>query len=369
MLFVVIKCCWVTHLFWVWVAWIMQAVHMALNYLPVYLCVGRLSYLKWLCSWVYLLHIDLASDTSSLHIFEIFILDMAKLTLNHLSLIRFCYQTLVINHHRFMIHTNHLWFEFSCRRLLLRIWEIHVDRGTFWWHTPLLIHVQVLFNLGVFAILSYNLCAHIFIRMLEMRQCLNLHHSLFFATVYKFCTCVEYASRCLLHFIFLQIIHSQFWISYMLLVTKVVLSLNVIFWQRNFLIVLLSLLINIIDKFVIPTMLNLTHYFPNLLFKRITSLYVARQWDCITLDRLSFSCKLYFVGCSATQCRCIDIVFWLFLLVSLTVEIVSVFKRHCFWLVALNIGSGTIMRLILVAGCYWAHIIIISCWICIWKWT
>ena len=155
----------------------------------------------------------------------------------------------------------------------------------------------------------------------------------------------------------------------MLLVTKIMLSLNVIFWQRNFLIVLLSLLINIVDKFVIPTMLNLTHYFPNLPFERITSFNISRQGDCITLDRLSFSCKLYFIRCGATQCRWIDIVFWLFLLVSLTVEIVPVFERHCFWLVTLNIWSSIIMRLVLEASCNWAHIVIISCWICIWKRT
>ena len=183
MLFVIIKCCWVTHLFWVWVAWIMQAVQMVFNYLPVYLCIGRLSYLKWLCSWIDSLHVDLASETSFLHIFKIFILDMAILTLIF-SLVRFCYQALVVNHHGFMIHANHLWFKFSRGRFLLRIWKIHIDRSTFWWHTPLLIHVQILFNLGVFAVLSYDLRTHIVTCMLEMWQCLNLHHSLCLATVH-----------------------------------------------------------------------------------------------------------------------------------------------------------------------------------------
>lgn len=183
MLFVIIKCCWVTHLFWVWVAWIMQAVQMVFNYLPVYLCIGRLSYLKWLCSWIDSLHVDLASETSFLHIFKIFILDMAILTLIF-SLVRFCYQALVVNHHSFMIHANHLWFKFSRGRFLLRIWKIHIDRSTFWWHTPLLIHVQILFNLGVFAVLSYDLRTHIVTCMLEMWQCLNLHHSLCLATVH-----------------------------------------------------------------------------------------------------------------------------------------------------------------------------------------
>ena len=183
MLFVVIKRCWVTHLFRVRVAWIMQAVHMVLNYLSVYLCISRLSYLKRLCSWIDALHIDLASDTSSLHIFKVFILNMTILTLQ-LSLVRVCYQTLIVNHHCFMIHTDHLRFEFSRRRLLLRIWEIHVYRSAFWWHTPLLIHIQILLDLGVFAILSYNLRVHIVIGMLEMWQCLNLHHSLFLATVH-----------------------------------------------------------------------------------------------------------------------------------------------------------------------------------------
>ena len=183
MLFVVIECCWVTHLFWVWVTWIMQAVHMILNYFPVYLCIGRLSYLKWLCSWVDSLHINLASEASFLHIFKVFILDMAILILN-LSLVGVCYQTLVVNHHSFMIRANHLWFKFSRGRFLLRIWKIHIDRSTFWWHTPLLIHVQILFNLGVFAVLSYDLRAHIVTCMLEMWQCLNLHHSLCLATVH-----------------------------------------------------------------------------------------------------------------------------------------------------------------------------------------
>ena len=155
----------------------------------------------------------------------------------------------------------------------------------------------------------------------------------------------------------------------MLLVTKIMLSLNIIFWQRNFLIVLLSLLINIVDKFIIPAMLNLTHYFPNLPLERITSFDISRQGDCITLDRLSFSGKLYFIRCGATQCRWIDIVFWLFLLVSLTVEIVSVFECHSFWLVALNIWSCIIMRLVLEACCNWTHIFIVSCGICVWKGT
>ena len=104
---------------------------MILNYLPIYLCIGRLSYLKWLCSWVDSLHINLASETSFLHIFKVFILDMAILILN-LSLVGVCYQTLVVNHHSFMIRANHLWFKFIRRGLLLRIWEIHVDRSTFW---------------------------------------------------------------------------------------------------------------------------------------------------------------------------------------------------------------------------------------------
>ena len=167
MLFVVIKRCWVTHLFRVRVAWIMQAVHMVLNYLSVNLCIGRLSYLKRLCSWIDSLHINLASHASSLHIFEIFILDVTILTLNF-SLLRVSYQTLIVNHHCFMIHTNHLWFKFCCWRLLLRIWEIHADRSSFWWHAPFLIHIQILLNLGIFAILSKHLRVHIVTGVLEM---------------------------------------------------------------------------------------------------------------------------------------------------------------------------------------------------------
>ena len=184
MLFVVIECCWVTHLFWVRIAWIMQAIiHMVLYYLPVYLCIGRLSYLEWLCSWVYSLHINLANDTSSLHIFQVFFLDVAILTLDF-SLIRVRYQTLVVNHHCFMIHTNHLRFKFGRRRLLLWIWEIHANRRAFWWHAPLLIHVQILLYLSVLAVLSYYLRAHIITGMLEMWQCLNLHHTLLLTTLH-----------------------------------------------------------------------------------------------------------------------------------------------------------------------------------------
>ena len=167
MLFVVIKRCWVTHLFRVRVAWIMQAVHVVLNYLSVYLCISRLSHLKRLCSWVDTLHINLASDTSPLHIFKVFILNMTILTLQ-LSLVRVCYQTLIVNHHCFMIHTDHLRFEFSRRRLLLRIWEIHVYRSAFWWHAPFLIHIQILLNLGIFAVLPKHLSVHIVTGVLEM---------------------------------------------------------------------------------------------------------------------------------------------------------------------------------------------------------
>ena len=181
MLFVVIERCWVTHLFRVWVAWSVQTIHVVFHDFPINLCICRLSHSWLLYPWVHSLHVNLPRSYNPIHIFEIITLDI-EVTLK-LPLISLAYHFLVIHCHSSLIGCNHLRIKLCWRRFLFRHWKIHIHWSAFRRHTPLLIHIQVLFNLCVFATLVHYLGVHIILSILKVRQRLNLHHSLFLAAL------------------------------------------------------------------------------------------------------------------------------------------------------------------------------------------
>ena len=205
MLFVVIECCWVTHLFRVWVACSVQAIHVGFHDFPVNLCICRLSNSWLLNSWIHFLHVNLARSYNPVHIFEIITLDI-ELTLE-LPMICLAYHFLVIHRHCPLISCDHLRIKFCWRWLLFRHWKIHIHRSAFWRHTPLLIHIQVLFNLCVFAAFVHHLGIHIILSILKVWQSLYLHHSLFVTALSKFVAWIQDTPRWFLHFAFLQEVH------------------------------------------------------------------------------------------------------------------------------------------------------------------
>ena len=184
-LLVVVERSRVTHLLLVRIPWVVQTIiHVIFNYFPAQLSIGWLSHVWLLMPWVPLLNINLSWADCSTHALEIVSLDVVVTV--GFTLLWFSSHSMLIDCHRLLIWFCHLVLELWGGGLLLRCGEIDVEVGLPRRNAPLLIYVQILLYLSIFAAFVQDLRAHVLMLILELRHCLHLHHPLLFIALTQF---------------------------------------------------------------------------------------------------------------------------------------------------------------------------------------